>query len=150
MARSTVRLRRESGLKQGAVEKFSGTVACEHTSSTISTMSSRREPHDQHARLRISKSGDWPAPVIAIAVSAALHGRDVVTVFPEPRAAVAIDDFLLQRDQVLHLSMLQNLSIYKWEVRADTETAEWSENRLTQRGRKEQNRVVQLLRLDWL
>ncbi len=90
-----VALRRETGLVQSAVQPFSGAVAGKHAAGAIRAVRRGGQPQDQHARLRVTKCRDRLAPIIAVAIGAALDGGDVGAMLAQSGTAPALHNFAL-------------------------------------------------------
>jgi hypothetical protein len=61
---------------QDSVQNFAGTVAGEHASRTVRTMSPRCQSQNQHPRGRVAERRHGLAPICLAAVGAALQLRD--------------------------------------------------------------------------
>ncbi|HTA42380.1 MAG TPA: hypothetical protein VK789_08035 [Bryobacteraceae bacterium] len=102
---SALRLRSKTGFMKGSVEEVTGTISSEHTSSTISTMCSRRQAKDQEPSGRITERRHRSTPVIPIEVRPTLSRGDFAAVRDETRAALALYNFPQQRGKVLFVTL---------------------------------------------
>src|SRR5262249_9803362 len=94
--RDAMRLRRETGLMQDAVEYIARSVAREHPSGPVRSVGAGRQTEYQHPSMRIAERWDGAPPVFPIAIGTARSCRDIYAVLSQPRAEFAIDHFLLQ------------------------------------------------------
>jgi len=90
----------EASLVEGPVQEVAGTIAGEHTSSTISTMRTGRQPENQQPRRGIAKGWDGFTPIVPIEICTAFRDGDLATVADQARAALAFHHLPIQRDKV--------------------------------------------------
>ena len=90
------RLRGKTRSVQGPVKELTGTVACEHTSSTISTMRTRGQSENQQTGRRISERRHGPSPVVPIEIRPAFDDRNLSAVFAESRTPFAANNLAIQ------------------------------------------------------
>ena len=86
----------EAGVVECLVEEIAGAVAGEDAAGAVGAVGSGGESDDDEAGLGVAERGDGAAPVGFVAVGAALGLGDVLAVFAEAGALVAIDDFFLE------------------------------------------------------
>jgi hypothetical protein len=63
-------------------------------------MSGGRKPENQQARARIAERWHRAAPICLVVPRAASDFSDAATVLPQPRTAIAGDDFCLERAEL--------------------------------------------------
>ena|SRR5258708_18315339 len=97
-------LRGEARAVQRSVKIVTGTISSEHTSSTISTMCSGRQPENEQSCQRIAERRYWFPPVILIDVRTPFCGRNRLAMLDQTRAPLAFDDILVQHDKVLFVT----------------------------------------------
>jgi len=96
VARNAGGLRSETSLEKSPIEEVAGAVAGEHAAGPIGAMRAGRKADQEHAGVRIAKSGHWPGPIILIAVGATFHASDLLAIFDQPGALPASDDLAIQ------------------------------------------------------
>lgn len=86
----------EAGFVEHRVHEVAGSVAGEGTASTVGTVGSGGEAENEDTGIGIAKGGDGLAPVVVVAVGAALLAGDLLAVGDEARALGAGDDFAVE------------------------------------------------------
>lgn len=93
------RLRSEPGAIQRAVQKVTGTISGEHTSSSIGTMSAGRQTEDQQPGRDIAERRHRFPPVIPVKISAPPRNRDTAAVGNQAWTPLAGHDLPIEGDQ---------------------------------------------------
>lgn len=99
LARSGVRLIRESGLVKDGVHEMTRTISGEGPSGAVGPMGSRSEAQDKHAGSRISEAGNGSGPINLVLIGAPTSLADALAVGPKACTALAGDDGLLDAEQ---------------------------------------------------
>src|ERR1022692_1036127 len=86
----------ESGFMQHGEHKLAGGIAREWASGAIGAVRAGSQSHDEHPRLGIAEAGHGLAPVLVVAISAALLASHLLAVGDETWAAGAGDHFLVE------------------------------------------------------
>ncbi len=81
---------------QHGIHEVARSVSGEGAPGAIGAVGAGSESEHQDARLGIAETGNGLAPVLAVAVSAALLAGDLLAVGDQPRAACAVDNFRVQ------------------------------------------------------
>jgi len=63
-------------------------------------MGSRSETDDEEARIRIPKTGYWPAPIRFVTIGAPPDAADLFAVSHETGAAETVNNFFIQYSQL--------------------------------------------------
>ena len=86
----------EAGVAEGLEKEIAGTVTGEDAAGAVGAVCGGGETDDDEARVGVTERGDGAAPVLFIAVGAALDAGDGLTVLAEAGAEVAGDDLALE------------------------------------------------------
>jgi hypothetical protein len=90
------RLIGESLCMHGGKEEIAGTVARKHSAGAVGPVSRGGEADDEQPGLGRSEVGNGFAPLDLVAERGAFFLGDRPAIFPQPRAALALDDRLLE------------------------------------------------------
>src|SRR5580658_4644592 len=90
------RLIRKANFVQHRIHKLAGSVSGERPPGAVRAMSAGSQSKHQHARFGIAESRNRFAPVLMVAVSAALLASNELAIGDQPRAARAADDLGIQ------------------------------------------------------
>ncbi len=96
---SAVRLRREAGAVQRAIEEVAGTISRKHASSPIGAMCGRSQAKDQHPGPGIAEGRHGLAPVVPCEVGAPFAGCDLLAVAQQTRAFFTLHNFAIESDK---------------------------------------------------
>ncbi len=94
----------KSCLVEGSVQEVTGTISSKHTSSTISTMCSRRQTKNHQPRRDVTERRNRFTPVVPVEVCPAFRNRDFPRVVNQTRAALTFHYLPIQRDKVSGVS----------------------------------------------
>ena len=97
-ARDGCGLVRKSGAIKLFVKKIAGAIAGEHAPGAIRAVRRGSEADDQELRVRIAESRDRPAPILLIAIRAALGACDFFAVANQARTFAALNDLSVEYD----------------------------------------------------
>ena len=86
----------EAGVAEGLEKEIAGTVTGEDAAGAVGAVCGGGETDDDEARVGVTERGDGAAPVVFIAVGAALDAGDGLAVLAEAGAAVAGDNLALE------------------------------------------------------
>ena len=101
---------RETRAVERREEKVARAVAGEEATGPVGAVGGGGEAEDDDPCCRVAEAGDGAAPVRLVRVGGPLLAGDLLAPSDEPRAAPARDDLALQRDQLLLLGLLPDLS----------------------------------------
>src|ERR1022692_4334369 len=83
----------ESGFIEHREHEFAGGIPREGASGAVGAMRTGSQTHDEYARSGIAETGHGLAPVLAVAISAALLAGHLLAIDDQARAASAGNDF---------------------------------------------------------
>src|ERR1700675_3052549 len=90
----------ESRLVQHRINEVAGSVSGERASGAIGAVGAGSESENEDAGMGITEPGNGLAPVLAVAVSAALLARDLLAIHDQTRTPRAADDFGIQNLEI--------------------------------------------------
>ena len=95
VTRAAGSLRGEAGFVEDAVQDVAGAIAGEHAAGAVGSVGAGREAEDENGRGGIAKRRDGTAPILPVAVGAALELRDFRRMPAQAGAAGAGCDLLV-------------------------------------------------------